>query len=451
MENNRKILVVADSEKLLDSLIGLGLFKGLEFYWASHFEESDHLLKRHNFLLVFLHLEKKIMSKNLSRVCNLMSPGGKTIVVSDLESPEFVEKMYRLGAKHYFLSHHFFQNLKTIGSGIIHDLNSEANQKRLGKFFHTQNPQYLQQLERALSVHGRFSGEILITGPTGVGKTLLAKEIHRENFQGKPFVNINLNERPEHLIESELFGHVKGAFTGAQKNREGILAQANGGLLFIDEIGTLSVSLQRKLLKVLEEKVYIPIGKDQPVKADFKLVSATCDNLEEMVVNGKMREDFYYRIKGLEIEIPGLNKRPEDIPLLLKHFVSQQVRQIYLTPPSVEVLQRWQWRGNVRELKKFVEQLSCSEHTLVTPIDLPTPKKWISKRKERQFLNLSAGLNELVAKVEKQAFQQSFQKHQGRVNKIVRELKISKSHFYRLKRQYGEKVQELGPPLQVAF
>ncbi|WP_028321768.1 sigma-54-dependent transcriptional regulator [Desulfatiglans anilini] len=203
---------------------------------------------------------------------------------------------------------------------------------------------------------------VLITGETGTGKELVAKAIHAKSHRANsPFIAINCGAMPESLLESELFGHQKGAFTGADKNRKGFLEVISGGTLFLDEIGEISAKMQVDLLRVLEEKKILRIGERHPIDVDFRLISSTLRDLEKEVAEGRFREDFFYRINVIRLEIPPLRKRRDDIPLLIRHFLRkyshETTKQVdHVTNEALECLKQYPWPGNVRELENAIER-----------------------------------------------------------------------------------------------
>ncbi|HVO19015.1 MAG TPA: sigma 54-interacting transcriptional regulator [Anaeromyxobacter sp.] len=214
---------------------------------------------------------------------------------------------------------------------------------------------------------------VLLTGETGTGKEVFARAIHeRSSRAGRPLVPVNCGAIPETLLESELFGHVRGAFTGANQSRRGRIATAEGGTLFLDEVAELPLALQVKLLRVLQERTYEPVGSAEPVPADFRLVAATNRDLAAEVAAGRFRRDLYYRLLVCPIEIPPLRSRGGDALLLFQHFWTLRGERRPLEPAVVETLQQYDWPGNVRELENLVERLSvCAEGPSIRASDLP--------------------------------------------------------------------------------
>jgi transcriptional regulator with PAS, ATPase and Fis domain len=222
--------------------------------------------------------------------------------------------------------------------------------------------QPMQEVFEIIPEVARSDSSILIVGETGTGKELVAKAVHAKSKRAQlPFVAINCGAIPDNLLESELFGHQRGAFTGAVHARKGFFEVVSGGTLFLDEIGEVSQKMQVDLLRVLEEKKILRIGDRQPIDVDFRLISATRRDLEKDVAEGRFREDFFYRINVIMLHIPPLRKRRDDIPLLVEHFLSKYSQQTakpvdHVTGEAMRLLQSYDWPGNVRELENAVER-----------------------------------------------------------------------------------------------
>ena len=232
------------------------------------------------------------------------------------------------------------------------------------------DPKLLLALNKAIQV-APTDLSILITGESGVGKDIFSRIIHENSLrkhvrQGKGLVSVNCGAIPEGTIESELFGHVKGAFTGAEKNRKGYFEEADGGTIFLDEIGELPLAMQVKMLRVLENGEIIPVGSSTAIKVNVRVVAATNIDLVAAVRNGRFREDLYYRLQQISIYIPPLRERRDDIPLLFRKFSSDVAEKyhmppIFLTDDAREYLMNYPWYGNIRELKNVTEQIAVVE------------------------------------------------------------------------------------------
>ena len=232
------------------------------------------------------------------------------------------------------------------------------------------DPKLLMALNKAIQV-APTDLSILITGESGVGKDVFSRIIHENSLrkhvkQGRGLISVNCGAIPEGTIESELFGHVKGAFTGADKNRKGYFEEADGGTIFLDEIGELPLSMQVKLLRVLENGEIIPVGSSTPQKVDVRIVAATNADLAAAIRGGRFREDLYYRLQQISIYIPPLRERKEDIPLLFRKFSSDVAEKYHMPPVTLsddgrQYLMNYPWYGNIRELKNVTEQVAVVE------------------------------------------------------------------------------------------
>lgn len=221
----------------------------------------------------------------------------------------------------------------------------------------------MDELRDLISKVAPSEARVLITGPNGSGKELVAHQIHEKSERASaPMVEVNCAAIPAELIESELFGHKKGAFTGAQKDRKGKFELANGGTLFLDEIGDMSLSAQAKVLRALQEHKVTPVGGDKSVNVNVRVLAATNKDLRKEIADGKFREDLYHRLSVIVIEVPGLNERKEDIPLLGDHFLKNVATEYgaakkELAKDAIEALQAYDWTGNIREFRNVMERL----------------------------------------------------------------------------------------------
>jgi two-component system nitrogen regulation response regulator GlnG len=235
----------------------------------------------------------------------------------------------------------------------------------------------MQEAFRRIALVSASDACVLITGESGTGKELAARAIHQHSRRAKgPFVPVNVAALSETLAESELFGHVRGAFTGASDSRVGLLQQAHGGTLFLDEVADIPLATQAKLLRVLEQRELLPVGSSQPVKTDFRMLSATHQDLQKLVEAGKFRHDLYFRLCAFEIYMPPLRQRSDDIPLLVEHFLQNLAGggTPRLSREAMSELRRRPWYGNVRELRNAVEHaLVLARDGVVTPDHLPPP------------------------------------------------------------------------------
>jgi transcriptional regulator with PAS, ATPase and Fis domain len=282
---------------------------------------------------------------------------------------------------------------------------------------------------------------VLIEGPSGTGKELFARAIHRLSLRrSKQFIALNCGALPDTLLESELFGYKAGAFTDARKDKPGRFALAEGGTLFLDEIGDVSPAMQSRLLRVLQERVYEPLGAVEPVRCDLRVVAATNKSLRALVKEGKFREDLFYRVCVVRIELPALSKRREDIPLLADYFISHfnrlKGRDIAgLSDAALEWLMKFDFPGNVRELENIIEHafVLCRD-SLIEPSHFPP----------QLFENSSSTgfpTNMTLSKMEKLVISDSLRRHKGNHAAVARELAIATSTLFRKIKKFGLKTE----------
>jgi len=294
---------------------------------------------------------------------------------------------------------------------------------------------------------------ILIQGESGTGKELVARAIHENSPRAdRPFIAVNCGAIPEQLLEGEFFGHMKGAFTGAHRDRVGLFMAADGGTIFLDEVGELPLQMQVKLLRVLQERKIQPVGSVVETVVDVRVVAATNKDLFEEVQTKRFREDLYYRLNVIQLEVPPLRERSEDIPLLIQHFLGrfsqeQDKRIEGVSPRAMEVLLNYSYPGNVRELENIIERAVTLElDTLISTEVLPTPMM----RKE-QFLRLASDLElpeegleleQMVENLERSLLLQAIERSQGNRTEAAKLLGISfRSIRYRLDK-YGISADE---------
>lgn len=295
----------------------------------------------------------------------------------------------------------------------------------------------MQEIYEIIKKVAPSNASVLIEGESGTGKELVAKSLHYNSpRKNKPLIAVNCSAFAETLLESELFGHEKGAFTGASALKKGRFEISDQGTLFLDEIGELPISLQTKLLRVLQEKTIERVGGILPISVDFRLIAATNKNLEDEVKNGNFREDLYYRLNVVKTVIPPLRERSEDIPLLIKHFIDKytneqqpESRVSGVTPEAVKILCDYQWKGNVRELENILEScILLGSGDMITASDLPLQVR----QNISSFLNLDGipqdvGLAETLTAVEKRMIQRAMKLSGNVQTKAAQLLGIGKS------------------------
>ncbi len=300
----------------------------------------------------------------------------------------------------------------------------------------------MQEVFKAVSKVIDSNVTVLLQGESGTGKELIARAIHFESKKrkNKPFIAVNCSALPESLLESELFGHEKGAFTGAAARRIGKFEQADGGTIFLDEIGEMTPATQVKVLRVLQEREFERVGGNELVKVDVRIISATNKDIEESVRKGEFREDLYYRISVFPIKIPPLRERKEDIPLLAEYFMQKYAEREEkevnsIAPDAMELMMAYHWPGNVRELENAIERavlLATTSEIVVN--DLPPNVRSIG---ERKVVEQSGALNSWIEKLEEEALRKALLECEGNVSLTARKLGIGRATVYRKAKKYG--------------
>ena len=298
--------------------------------------------------------------------------------------------------------------------------------------------QEMRRIFSILPLAAESDSSILITGPSGTGKELAAKAIHNHGpRKDQPFVAVNCAALPENLLESEMFGYHQGAFTDAKKDKPGRIAQAEGGTLFIDEVADFPRPLQVKLLRFLQEHVYEPLGSTKSIKANVRIIAATNQELEPMVERGAFREDLFYRLNVLQITLPPLKRRAEDIPLLVRHFMDRARLTTgkpitYITSDALAALTRYHFPGNIRELENIIERafILCQGDQISTE-DLPQHVV------AHSLSGTSQGNKGDLAQAEAEAIRKTLEHNQGNRTRAAKELGIHRSTLIRKLKLYG--------------
>ncbi len=295
------------------------------------------------------------------------------------------------------------------------------------------------------------TANVLVIGESGSGKEIVARAIHQFGPRSnKPFIAINCTAIPETLLESELFGHAKGSFTGAIQRKRGLFEEAEGGTLFLDEIGDMNVALQSKLLRVIQEKKVRPVGDNQAREVNVRIIAATHKDLKAAIKDGRFREDLFYRLSVIPIVVPPLRQRKEDIPLLAEHFLrkyaaTNNVRITGFTKRAMSKLVNLRWEGNVRELENVVERaVVLATTTLIDEGDIPSPETVSSE----QFFGNAVADFPTLDQLEARYMRVVLDKTAGRKDKAAQILGINRRTLYRKEREYGLLTANMGEELE---
>lgn len=314
------------------------------------------------------------------------------------------------------------------------------------------NSEPMQKVYKLIEQSSRNDATVLVTGETGTGKELVARAIHyNSRRKEKPLIEVNCATLPENLVESELFGHLKGAFTGADRDRRGKFELADKGTIMLDEISNMSFGTQAKLLRVLQEKRFEPVGGTTSFSVDIRIIALTNENLEEAIQKGRFREDLYYRLNVINIDLPPLRSRRADIPLLVVHFAEKFSEKKggekpKVSPEVMDILIRHAWPGNVRELENVVERmLTLSEGELLLPKHLPPNLKGMEEFAWRG-LSESTSLKTRIESFEKYTVSEKLRETGGRIQRTAKELGIPLRTLRRKMEKYNLKKEDFKGP-----
>lgn len=311
------------------------------------------------------------------------------------------------------------------------------------------NSPSMRELEHMAAKVARTNSTVLVTGESGTGKGVVARLIHQQSLRADgPFIPVNCGAIPENLVESEFFGHTRGAYTGADKARKGLFLEADGGTIFLDEIGELPLSLQVKLLHVIEQKEVRAVGGEQMRPVDVRIIAATNRDLGEMVAQGKFREDLFFRLSVFHIHMPPLRERRQDIPELVEFMIRRSLRrngendeeQVLLDPSVEALLVNYEWPGNVREMENVIDRaLILSDGGRITPDDLPPQiSKTAQLASSGDIPRFSGTLREQVRKYEAELILRTIEESNGDRRVAAQKLDIGLSSLYRKLEEYEE-------------
>jgi DNA-binding NtrC family response regulator len=383
-----RVLIVDDEQSQRDMLAGFLAKKGYKVKTAGLGEEALALFENESFEIALLDQKMPGMDGiELLAKLKEIDPELQAILITAHGTIETAVAAMRAGAYHYITKPivNLDELLELISrAGEKHFLLRENRllkeelSQNFGDFSIIGNSKAMAEVLSMVSSVAPADTTVLITGESGTGKELVAHAIHgMSSHANGPFVTINCAAIPENLLESELFGHTKGAFTGATSARDGKFAIANGGTLFLDEIGEISNNIQVKLLRAIEEKTFERVGGNTSIQSDVRIVAATNRNLTEEMSQGRFREDLYYRLNVINIHIPPLRERREDILLLVDHYVKIQSKKLNkqvfgITPQAKDIMLRYKWPGNVRELVNVIERaIVLLRGDVIDDADLP--------------------------------------------------------------------------------
>jgi len=442
---NNSILVIDDEEVLVKALDRYLKSQGYFVSAFSNWELGLNALKEraYDLLLVDLMLPKTSGIEVIRR-CREIHPAIMSIVMTGYGTIPSAVEAIRAGAYHYVTKPFDLEDIGSlIAKAFDHSRLREENRslkRQLQSKYGFENiigeSTPMKDVFHLVEKIADTDSTVLVTGESGTGKELIAKAIHfRSRRAEKPFVAVNCAAIPEGLLESELFGHMKGAFTGAVTTRSGKFDQADRGTIFLDEIGDMSPKLQVKVLRALQERVIQPVGSSKNREVDIRVIAATNQNLEDAVAQGRFREDLFYRLNVIPIHLPALRERKEDIRILVKHFLEKFSREnqnaaMVFSPDAFEVLERYRWPGNVRELENLIERLVVLRGSgTISGADLPAVLSGKNNISPGDIAIPESGidLKKMVDEFEAGLIRKALDRSEGNKNRAAQLLKLNRT------------------------
>jgi two-component system, NtrC family, response regulator PilR len=447
-----KILIVEDEKSMREVLKILLEGEGYEVMTASDGLEGIAHLDKDIFDLVVTDVKMpKVDGFEVLKRIKDISPDTIVIMITAFGTKESGVEAMKLGAYDYISKPFNIDEIRLIVKKAIEKKREHIELSLLRQKVDVtysleniigQSPK-MQELFRVIPRIAQSNSNVLITGESGSGKELVAHAMHNlSHRKEKNIVTINCAAFPEGLLESELFGHMKGAFTGAMYNKQGLFEIADGGSVFLDEIAEMPTSLQAKLLRVLENGTFRRIGGTTDIKVDVRVVSATNKDLNEEIGTGRFREDLYYRLNVIPVMMPPLRERKEDIPLLINHFLSKTADSPKkITPEAMKLLIDYSWKGNVRELENVIERTALlTEREEITPADLPSEIVTQNRSDVKSIAELTVegiDLEQLIVDLEKDYLLKALEKTDGVKTEAAKLLRLSFRSFRHRLQKYG--------------
>jgi len=457
------VLIVEDHDRLREQLGQFYEQEGFRVSTASCGEEGAKKLAEEKFAIVVSDVKMPGMDGfQLARHVREKHPETDVILITAFGNIKQAVEAMKLGASDYITKPFQPEAIRMVSEKLIEkrrlldevrELRQKIQEEHNLENILSKSPKMVKVFDLIRSLAETDSG-VMITGETGTGKELVARAIHKlSRRKAKQFVAINCGAFPDTLLESELFGYEKGAFTGAVQSRAGKIELADGGTLFLDEIETMAPPMQVKLLRVLQEREVERLGANRKVKVDMRVVAATNVDLSICLARGTLREDFYYRINVIPVQLPPLRERLEDLPLLINHILNKhpvaQEKQIrHVRPKVLDQMLAYHWPGNIRELENILERaiVKCQGDT-IDDVDLPAPLQRVMDRYYQHNGGGELSLKQWLLQSEKDYLRGLLIKYKGGISSTAKESKVDNKTLYRKMRRHGlhkESFKDLG-------
>lgn len=450
---NHKILVVDDEEIIRDSLYYILEKEGYKVDKAENGKAAYDKIISNHFDLVITDIEMPLMKgTELLEKIKTLNIQTSVIIITAFGSLDTAISALRNGASDYILKPVEFDELliKTKRLFEVKDLLLENRilREEIHRKYDFENiigkSHAIKKVYEMIEAVAETDSTVLISGNSGTGKELVARALHyKSHRKNKPFIAVNCGAISENLIESELFGHKKGAFTGAVSDKDGYMKASQGGTLFLDEISEMPPQLQVKLLRAIQEKEYTPVGTTVSLPVNARFIATTNRNLEEEVKNGRFREDLFYRVNVIDIHLPSLKEREEDIPLLADHFLNKYRKELNknikgIDSEALRAILNHEWKGEVRELENIIERAAIfCKSDMITLQELPSTFK--PKTDDLDFM-FSGSLDDSVRKFERDFILRALESNENNKEKTADALKVGLSTLYRKLKELDIKI-----------
>jgi two-component system, NtrC family, nitrogen regulation response regulator NtrX len=451
----RKILIVDDESGIRDSLQGV---LADERYATASVESGEECLKLlhrepdYDVVLLDVWLPEMDGLETLEKIRELDN-APEVIMISGHGTIETAVRATKLGAYDFLekplsIDKTLIVVKNAIEAKKLRNENVDLKKQLAGKSVIVGDSIPMKALRQQIGVMAPTNGRVLIYGESGTGKELVARAIHAQSLRkDETFVEVNCAAIPEDLIESELFGHYKGSFPGAAADKEGKFQKAHGGTLFLDEVGDMSLKTQAKVLRTLDEQRFIPLGGDDSIMVDARIIASTNKDLEEEISRGNFREDLFYRLNVIPFYVPPLRDRKEDVPMLARHFLKELAatygrRPREITDDAIDALMRYAWPGNVRELRNVIERI-----VIMNPLTTKFDRKHLPPLVYRDGHRRTGGSEFSTLHQARDAYERDFilkklDESHGNVTRTAEILGLERSHLYRKMKALGIAVKE---------